>query len=136
MGQALVRAGRETSAIRIVAAVASERSQHIGSDIGKLADQATLGARVTSDLRAALAGCDVAIDFSLPEATATNLAVCRAANKPMLIGTTGFPPELTAEFVKAAHDIPLLVAPNTSIAVSVHVELVRAGAHALPEDFE
>src|SRR5688572_26468313 len=136
MGQALVRAGRETNASRIGAASASDRSRHFGGDSGRLVDQATLGARVTSDLRAALAGCDVAIDFSLPEATATNLAVCRAANKPMLIGTTGFPPELTGEFVKAARDIPLLVAPNTSIAVSVLVELVRACARALPSAFD
>src|SRR5689334_16448173 len=98
MGQALVRAGRETNSIRITAAVASEKSPHIGRDIGQLADQTTLGTSVTSDLRAALAACDVAMDFSQPGATAANLAACRAANKPLLIGTTGFPSELTSEF--------------------------------------
>ena len=136
MGQALVRAGRETNAIRIVAAVASARSPHIGRDVGQLADQTILGAQVTADLRAALSECDVAIDFSQPEATATNLAACRAANKPLLIGATGFPPELTSEFVKAARDIPLLIAPNTSIAMSLLIELVRACARALPSDFD
>jgi len=136
MGQALVRAGRETNAIRIVAAVASEESRYIGRDIGQLADQTTLGATVTSDLRTALAGCDVAIDFSQPTATGFNLAACRAASKPMLIGTTGYPPELTSEFVKAGRDIPLLIAPNTSMGVSLLIELVRACARALPSDFD
>jgi 4-hydroxy-tetrahydrodipicolinate reductase len=136
MGQALVRAGRETSALRIVAAVASQNSPHIGQDVGQLADQASLGVPVTNDLRAALAACDVVIDFSHPEATAANLQACRVAKKPLLIGTTGFPPELEVNFIEAARDIPVLVAANTSIGVSLLTELVRACAHALPPDFD
>jgi len=136
MGQALIRAGRETNAIRIVAAVASEGSRFLGHDAGKLADQTTLGATVTADLRAALASCDVAIDFSKPDATAANLAACRTVSKPLLIGTTGFPAELTSEFVKAGRDIPLLIAPNTSMGVSLLIELVRACARALPSEFD
>ena len=42
------------------------------------------------------------------------------------------PASVTSEFVKAARDIPLLVAPNTSIGVSLLIELVRACARALP----
>ena len=38
---------------------------------------------------AALRGADVAIDFTLPEATAANLAACVAAKWPLVIGTTG-----------------------------------------------
>lgn len=136
MGQALVIAARETSDTRVVAAVASENSRHLGRDVGQLADQTTLGTAVTSDLRAAVASCDVAIDFSQPDATAATLAACRSAYRPLLIGTTGLSPELTAEFVKAARDIPLLVASNTSIGVSLLVELVRACARALPSTFD
>lgn len=136
MGQALVRAGRETSAIRIVAAVTSQKSPYIGRDAGQLADQTTLGASVTNDLRAALAASDVAIDFSQPAATADNLSICRAAGKPLLIGTTGFPKELTGEFIKAARDIPLLIAPNTSLTVTLLLELVRVCARALPSEFD
>ena len=136
MGQALVRAARETNDVRIAAAVASENSQHLGRDAGQLADQTTLGTVVTSDLRAALASSDVVIDFSQPEATAVTLAACRAAHRPLLIGTTGLPPELSSEFIKAARDIPLIVAANTSVAVSLLVELVRACARALPSSFD
>jgi 4-hydroxy-tetrahydrodipicolinate reductase len=136
MGQALIRAARETNGVRIAAAVASERSAHLGRDAGQLADQTTLGACVTSDLRAALSGCDVAIDFSRPSVTSTHLAICREVNKPLLIGTTGFPSELTTEFIKAARDIPLLIAPNTSISVTLLLELVRACARALPTEFD
>jgi 4-hydroxy-tetrahydrodipicolinate reductase len=136
MGQALVRAGRETTEVRIVAAVASAGSPHIGRDVGKLADQTTLGTPVTSDLREALSASDVAVDFSQPDVTAATLEACVATHKPLLIGTTGLPPELTSHFIKAARDIPLLVAPNTSIGVSLLVELVRACARALPTSFD
>jgi 4-hydroxy-tetrahydrodipicolinate reductase len=136
MGRALVRAGRETSSVRIVAAVASQNSSHIGQDAGQLADQTPLGVPITNDLRTALAACDVVIDFSQPEATTANLRACRVAKKPLLIGTTGFPPELDASFIEAARDIPVLVAANTSVGVSLLTELVRACAHALPPEFD
>ena len=136
MGQALLRAGRETSAIRIVAAVASQNSPHIGQDAGQLAGQTPLGVAITNDLRAVLAACDVVIDFSRPEATAANLGACRTATKPLLIGTTGLPRELDSDFIEAARNIPVLVAANTSIGASLLTELVRACARALPPEFD
>ena len=46
-------------------------------------------------------------------ATAANLAACRAARKPLLIGTTGYAAlELQPLFDAAAREIPLLVAPE------------------------
>ena len=136
MGQALVRAARESSGIRIVAAVAPEGSRSSRPRCRPDRRSNDARASVTSDLRAALAASDVAIDFSQPEATAAHLGACRAAGKPLLIGTTGYPESLQAAFVKAARDIPLLVAPNTSIAMSLLIELVRACARALPSDFD
>jgi 4-hydroxy-tetrahydrodipicolinate reductase len=62
--------------------------------------------------------------------------VCRAARKPLLIGTTGFPAQLTSIFDEAAKEIPLLVAPNTSIGVTLLLELTRIAAKALPADFD
>src|SRR6185312_9796295 len=66
-----------------------------------------------------------------------NLAACRAARKPLLLGTTGLPAELTeAELAAAAREIPVLVAPNTSLGIALLVELVRQAARALPQDFD
>ena len=137
MGQALVRAGCELSAVRITAAVASAGSASLGRDAGALAGIEPLGVEVTSDLPAALAAADVAIDFSQPHATRANIAACRAARKPLLIGTTGFAAELTeSELDAAASDIPLLIAPNTSLGVALLTELVRRAARALPPEFD
>ena len=134
MGLALVRAATESKDISITAAVASPDSSALGKDAGELAAVGRLGVTVTSDLAAALAQADVAIDFSNASATRGNLAACLQARKPLLIGTTGFTPG--AEFEAAAREIPLLIAPNTSLGVTVLIELVRQAAAALPPSFD
>ncbi len=137
MGQALVRAACELPGLRITAAVASPGSASLGRDAGALAGTQPLGVAVSSDLPAGLAAADVAIDFSRPHSTRANIAACRAARKPLLIGTTGFAAEVTeAELDAAARDIPLLVAPNTSVGVALLMELVRRAARALPAEFD
>jgi len=137
MGRAVIRAAVEIpNELRVCGAVVSTTSTSLGQDAGELAGTGRLDVRVTDDLAAALARAEIVIDFSQPHATRSNLAVCRAARKPLLIGTTGFPAELTSLFDAAAADIPLLVAPNTSIGVTLLLELTRMAAKALPADFD
>jgi 4-hydroxy-tetrahydrodipicolinate reductase len=137
MGRALVRAASELhDQLAITGAIASTSSDSLGRDAGELAGVGRLDVPVTDDVAAALARADVVIDFSQPHATSSNLAVCRAARKPLLIGTTGFAADLTSEFDAAAKEIPLLVAPNTSIGVTLLTELTRMAARALPPDFD
>lgn len=136
MGRALVRAAGAFPGLTIGAAVAAPGSAVLGRDAGELAGAAPLNLAVTADLRRALESADVAIDFSVPAAAGANLAACRAARKPLLIGTTALAPELAGELEAAAHDIPLLVAPNTSIAATLLIELVRTAAAVLPADFD
>lgn len=141
MGRALVRAActasaPERDAMRITGTIASPNSSSLGQDAGELAGVDRLGLQVSADLPAALAQADVAIDFSGSGATGANLAACRAARKPLLIGTTGYANDVAMTFAQAARDIPLLVAPNTSVGVTLLIELVRTAAKALPLDFD
>jgi 4-hydroxy-tetrahydrodipicolinate reductase len=137
MGLALIRAAAEIpDQLRLCGAVVSTTSKSLGADAGELAGIGRLDVRVTDDLAAALARAEIVIDFSQPHATRSNLTVCRAARKPLLIGTTGYPAELTSLFDAAAADIPLLIAPNTSIGVTLLLELTRMAAKALPPDFD
>lgn len=136
MGCAVVRAAAETSDIRIAGAVASPASPMLGRDAGSLAGIADIGVAVTAELTTAVAAADVVIDFSNARATAANLAACRAARKALLIGTTGFAAELSAQFDSAAREIPLLIAPNTSVGVTLLIELVAQAARSLPRSFD
>jgi len=136
MGRALIRAAAEHPEVSVAAAVASATSPAVGQDAGELAGIGRTGVAVTTDLAAALPQVDVAIDFSTPLATQSNLTACWTARKALLVGTTGFPAELTTAFEAAARDIPLLVAPNTSIGVTLLIELVRQAARTLPAHFD
>ena len=136
MGEALLRAAPAVPRLRVTAAVASPRSLSLGRDAGEVAGVGCLHVPIISDLPRALAEADVAIDFSSATATHANLAACRAARKPLLIGTTGFAAELDGAFAAAARDIPLLVAANTSLGVTLLLELVRIAARALPPAFD
>ncbi|HUK02370.1 MAG TPA: 4-hydroxy-tetrahydrodipicolinate reductase [Steroidobacteraceae bacterium] len=136
MGKALVRAALERKDLTVSAAVVAEGSEKLGRDLGELAGAGKFGIEIGSDLSAALAACDVAIDFSNALATAAVLAACTAAGKPLLLGTTGHAANMRQEFERAARHIALLVAANTSLGVTVLLELVRQCARQLPVQFD
>jgi 4-hydroxy-tetrahydrodipicolinate reductase len=136
MGQAVLRAATAFPLLTISAAIAAPGSTALGRDAGELAGLAALGLRVSGDLSAALAHAQVAIDFSTAGAAQANLAACRAARVPLVLCATGYAPDLEADFTAAAREIPLLIAPNTSVAVTLMAELVRLAARALPAGFK
>lgn len=78
----------------------------------------------------------VVVDFSSPEGFDRALAWSRANGAPFVSGTTGLSESQLAALDAAATDIPVLLAPNTSLGVAVTRALVRAAAAALPTSFE
>jgi 4-hydroxy-tetrahydrodipicolinate reductase len=136
MGLALLRAAPGFPRLIVTGALASPASLALGRDAGELAGLGVANLVVTSDVKRALADADVALDFSNAAAAGANLAACRAARKPLLLGTTGLDAALEPALAAAAVEIPLMVAPNTSIAVALLVELVRQSAGKLPETFD
>lgn len=117
----------------LVLSGASVRSGHAWAG-QKLSDvsAAPQAVRITSNLDQLCAAADVVVDFTRPDATLKLLQVCERANKPLLIGTTGFNHEAAAWIEKAAGKIPLLLAANTSIGVNVLAAVCRHVAAALP----
>lgn len=145
MGLAITRAAAESRQLRIVAAIDraddGSRPPVQGRDLGTLAGLAPLGVTVGADLDAALAGRggeapDVMIDFSSPAVTAAHLAACARARVAALIGTTGLGADAEAAAEAASQRVPVLVAANTSVGVTLLAELVRAAARALPAEFD
>jgi 4-hydroxy-tetrahydrodipicolinate reductase len=136
MGSQILRALPLFPALRLTGAVASSGSAAIGVDAGESAGAASVGVRIAPALAPLLHEADLAIDFSSANAAAANLAACVAARVPFLLGATGLPPELLGSLTKAAAAIPLLVAPNTSLAVNLLLELVAQAARALPRSYD
>lgn len=84
-----------------------------------------------------LAGqCDALIDFSSPDAIASNLEAAKGAGIPILIGTTGLEAPQFGAIESAANDIPVLQTGNTSLGVTLMAHLVREAAARLADDWD
>jgi 4-hydroxy-tetrahydrodipicolinate reductase len=94
------------------------------------------GVPIQGDAKAALAGCAVAIDFSVPQSTLATLRAAADAGVAYVTGTTGFSPEDLAEIDALAQRIPVLHAPNFSLSVNVLAWLVREAATRLGDGFD
>jgi len=136
MGRCLVRAIRESDDFSLSGALASPESASLGRDAGEVAQAGPVAVEVTSDRGRALAKAAIAIDFTLPEATADNLAAVIARHMPIVIGTTGLDAERHALIRRASEKLPVLVAPNMSLAVNLFFSLVGSAAAALPPDYD
>jgi 4-hydroxy-tetrahydrodipicolinate reductase len=139
MGQSMMRVLRLETRWRLSAAVASCASARLGQDAA--GEGQPSGVQVTSDPQAALTDAQgrraaVAVDFSAAAAVAAHVQACAAVGVPLLIGTTGLGADCLAAVSQAAKIIPILLAPNTSVAVGVLAELVRVAAAALPLSYD
>jgi 4-hydroxy-tetrahydrodipicolinate reductase len=134
MGQSLVRALRETPGFSLSGAIASATSGRLGQDAA--GEGAPTGVLITSDPGSGIRGASVALDFSSSSAAAAHAHACAAAGVPILIGATGLDAASRADLTQAARDIPVLIAPNTSVGVSVLVELVSMAASRLGPSYD
>jgi len=135
MGRQLVRLLPEVPDLVLHAACASPRSAELGVDSGRLAGGSDSGVSVSGDLPAALRGAHLLIDFSTASTSIANIEAARAARVPLLLGTTGWQADTEAALVRAAHDIPVLQAANTSVGVTLLADLVKRAAAALGTEF-
>lgn len=87
--------------------------------------------KATSNLELLCQEAEVVIDFTHPDATLVLLPICQRRNRPMLIGTTGFNEEARRWIARAAADIPIVLAANTSLGVNVLMAASRLAARAL-----
>lgn len=136
MGHCLVRAIRESQDLELAGALASPGSAALGRDAGDVAGTGPVGVAVTADRAEALAGADVAIDFTLPGAAIANLEAALACQVPVVIGTTGLDEQCQAGMRRLSHDLPVLVAPNMSLGVNLLFNLVAKAAAALGDDYD
>ena len=86
---------------------------------------------VTTDIKSFLNGCDIVIDFSLPEACETLLEAAMITPKPLVIGTTGLSNHQLNLLKQASDKMPILYATNMSLGVALLNKLVYQASAAL-----
>jgi 4-hydroxy-tetrahydrodipicolinate reductase len=79
---------------------------------------------------------DVIVDFSAPAALQASLDRAISAGVPILVGTTGLGEEADSQIFKAARQIAVLRAANTSLGVAVLNDLVERAAAVLGNEWD
>ncbi|BCA78775.1 4-hydroxy-tetrahydrodipicolinate reductase [Desulfuromonas sp. AOP6] len=136
MGGRIITAIKEAAGMEL--AGAAERAGHpmVGHDAGLVSGCGQLGVAIADSLESALAEADVLIDFTFPEVTLENIAVCARLGKSIVIGSTGFTPEQRAKVQEFARTIPVVLAPNMSVGVNACFKLLKETAKILGDGFD
>ncbi len=80
--------------------------------------------------------CEVAVDFSSPDALPRNLKAACAANIPIFVGTTGLEQDHFVALAEAAKSVPVLQTGNTSLGINLLAHLVAQAAERLGPDWD
>ena len=135
MGRMLIESVLAEPDLQLWAALDQASSPSLGQDAGTWLGQTT-GVAIRADLREALVGTQVLIDFTRPEGTLAHLALCRELGVNLVVGTTGFTPAQKAQLGEAAQHIGVVFAPNMSVGVNVVLRLLDLAARSLSEGYD
>lgn len=130
MGRNLLQAAFEHETIELVGGVVRSTSTLNGIDAGELCGLGHKGSPVTDNINDLL-NADVFIDFTSIEATKQHVTWCNSNNKAIVIGTTGFNDAEVEELKILGKDIPIVLAPNTSVGVNLLLKLLEITAKAI-----
>jgi 4-hydroxy-tetrahydrodipicolinate reductase len=136
MGGAVVRALRESSDLKLVAAIDRPGSARLGQDAGVVSGAGRIGIVVTDRIEPALKPHNVLIDFTNPDASIDFLRTAAKSHSPMVVATTGFSAKQHAEIKQLARRTPTLLSANTSLGVNVLVSLLGKAAKMLGDDYD
>lgn len=136
MGKALIDAVNQRSELVVSAAIERPDSSLIGADAGELAGVGKLDVPIVGSIDEVVDKFDVLIDFTTPETTVNNLAVCVAHHKKIIIGTTGFDEAGLAAIDNAAEKIAVIFAANFSVGVNLCLKLLAQAAEVLDDGYD
>lgn len=136
MGLNLIKACQQNKLATLGVAIEREGSPAIGKDAGDIAGLDHLKVKVASEFENFVSQFDVLVDFTRPEACLEKLAFCKAKQKAMVIGTTGFTDDEKSQIALAAKSIPIVFAPNMGIGVNVTLKLLELAAKAIGQSVD
>lgn len=136
MGRNLIVACHEAEGLELTVATERPGSSFIGTDTGELVGIGVNHVRITDSLENQLKDFDVLIDFTLPEASLSNLQVCQQGKNRMVIGTTGFTGEQRKQIISTADHVGIVMAPNMSVGVNLCFKLLDIAARVMGDDVD
>jgi len=140
MGRQLLSAANERADVRIGAAIELPGTSAVGANIELLcADIPNTDDNnivVVDTITTVSNDFDVLIDFTRPESSLQVLDILLQQKKPMVIGTTGFDEKQKRQLQDAAKHVPILLAPNFSVGVTLALNIAAITASALGDDYD
>ena len=128
MGKAVLAALHEEPSLVVAGALESPGHPGLGREV-------EAGIHIVEHAEAALSGCAVAIDFTVPAATLATARVAAEAGVAYVAGTTGLSEPDRAALAEVARRVPVLPA-NFSLAVNVLAWLAREAARHLGAGYD
>lgn len=136
MGRRLVCLATESEQFKVVGATEKRNHPNLEEDIGEICGIGRLNVPVLADVDEAIDKADAIIDFTSPSSTLNNIRAAKAAQKPIVIGTTGLMDEELDIIKAASKSVPILVSPNMSIGINVLLDVVGTVARNLGEGYD
>ncbi len=136
MGRMLLQTALATDGASLAGGI--ERTGHsaIGEDIGSLAGGSPIGLVAASDPTALFAAADVVIDFTSPSTISEHARLATEHATALVVGTTGLEPAHREALAQAARQVPVVVAANMSVGVTLLLGLTRRVAQLLGPDYD
>ena len=136
MGKEIIQALVERNSVKgdviLSAAISHSDSHSVGKRAGAIVGLDESSVVIEAELFTT--DFDVLIDFSLVDSTLANIEHCIAQKKAMVIGTTGFDVAQKKIIAEAAKYIPIVFAPNMSVAVNLSFHLIETAARVIGEE--
>ena len=133
MGRSILRCLAEFPGLALSGALARKGAgDHPDAELIRLLGPVTPAA----DPGTAVAGSQVAIDFTLPAAVAGNLAACVEQGTAAVVGVTGLGGAERRALEESARSIPVFYAANMSTGVGLLAELVSLAGRLAPGQWE
>ncbi|SDI96569.1 MULTISPECIES: 4-hydroxy-tetrahydrodipicolinate reductase [Ferrimonas] len=131
MGRTLIEAALAHPQIRLGAAIERSGASLLGVDAGELIGHGAVGVTLVDKLELVVDDFDVLIDFTNPETSLEMAAWCAQHGKPIAIGTTGFSSHQKERIAELAQDLPIVLAPNMSVGVTLLFKLLETAAKVM-----
>jgi 4-hydroxy-tetrahydrodipicolinate reductase len=118
--------------LSVVGAVESPSSPHLGQKTGVEG----IDVLITSELEPLLRPGVVVIDFTAPEVSLATLEAVLRKGAAHVLCTTGLSPSQKQIVAEAAKSVPIVMAPNMSIGVTLMFRVAEMVAKVLGDDFD
>ena len=130
VGRILIEEILEDIDLKLAGGSASKESKDLGKDLGALIGRSNININILEGISNEK-DIDLIIDFSRPQNSIQVSRFARKENIPILIGTTGFKENELNEINEISKEIPLLIAPNTSMGVALFKKILDRSKEVL-----